>query len=125
MCLCNSHLCMGSLPLLHNKCKYCASSTVVVKSRLLLHTTGLVWGAEFAGSSSRSVENRRFHQVLHLSFRYGKQRLSGRQFVFHQDCSDAERQSLTHRLATRNVPKLCCLAKWLSHVSRKAVIFEG
>ena len=43
-----------------------------------------------------------------------------------KDCSDAERQSLTHHLATRNVPELRCLAKRLSiklsHVSRKANI---
>ena len=45
-----------------------------------------------------------------------------------KDCSDAERQSLTHHLATHNVPELCCLAKRLliklSHVSRKADIVE-
>lgn len=45
-----------------------------------------------------------------------------------KDCSDAERQSLTHRLVTRNVPELRCLAKRLSiklsHVSRKADIVE-
>ena len=45
-----------------------------------------------------------------------------------EDCSDAERQSLTLRLTTRKVPELRCLAKRLSiklsHVSRKADIVE-